>query len=124
MNKNYGLKTILIIGLAFICWVQPGRAYALSGRHHLINTCKNLGQAVMAPFYGLLIKGPKNVKQAYKYEVWEREKPEKRGLLRYKMFGLWRAPGEESKGIIDGLTESINFQGQALKEFISIFFSD
>ena len=98
--------------------------YSYSIRNHLINMGKNLGEAVGSPFYGTFFKGPKNIKKAYIYEVWEKEKPEKINLFRYKLFALWRAPGEETKGIIDGLVNSVQASGNCLKELISIFFSD
>ena len=79
---------------------------------------------VCAPLKGIFITGPQNIKKAYTSEVWDREKPTKRGLLRYKIFALWRAPGEEVKGLIDGLVESAQAGGDLLKNFLSIFFSD
>lgn len=99
-------------------------AYAYSIRRHLINMGKNLVEFTSSPLYGVFVKGPQNIKKAYTYEVWEREKPEKRGLWRYRLFALWRMPGEETKGIIDGLVGSVEATGGFLKEFISIFFSD
>lgn len=60
----------------------------------------------------------------YQYEVHGLEKPEKRGRLRNKFIACYQAPGEEAKGIIDGITESVRSGGIALKELISIFFGD
>ncbi len=121
MNKAKRNKVLIIIVLLFSLSFN---AYSSSTRHHLINMGKNLTKCIFSPLYGIFIQGPKNIKEAYQYEVWEREKPEKRGQLRYKLFSLWRAPGEETKGIIDGLVDSTKAGGQVLKEFISIFFSD
>lgn len=104
--------------------ILPKPAGALSLRHHLINMGRNTAQIVIAPVYGTFIAGPKKVKEAYMYEVWGREKEEKRGLLRYKLFALWRAPGEEAKSIIDGLSESVTSAGTVIKELLSILFSD
>jgi hypothetical protein len=120
MRKRNRIAFFLITLTMFI----SSQAYAYSIRHHLINMGKNLVEIATSPLYGTFVKGPRNIKQAYQYEVWGREKPEKRGLLRYKFFALWRAPGEEVKGIIDGLIGSIQACGCFLKEFISIFFSD
>ena len=112
----------LIISLCIWGCVYP--AYAHSVRHHLIDTGKNFTDALCSPLYGIFIQGPKNIKDAYQYEVWGREKEEERGLLRYRLFAIWRAPGEEMKGIIDGLVGSITSLGKSGKEFLSIFFSD
>ena len=98
--------------------------YSQSARHHVINMGRNTLKVVSAPLKGVFITGPQNIKKAYTYEVWERENPTKRGLLRYKVFALWRAPGEEIKGVIDGLVESIQAGGNLLKNFLSLFFSD
>ncbi len=110
----------VLILITFFCL----NAYPYSARHHVINMGKNLKDAALSPIKGLFITGPKNIQEAYQYEVWEREKQEKRGLLRYKLFALWRVPGEETKGIIDGLTNCVKHSGIFLKEFLSIFFSD
>ncbi len=114
-------KIIVIIILTFLI---NNPIYAYSIRNHLINMSKNLVETIGAPLYGLFVEGPKRIKQAYKYEVYEREKPEKRNQTKYKLFGLWRAPGEEAKAIIDGSVDSVKSAGNFLKEFISIFFSD
>ncbi|MCD6583323.1 MAG: hypothetical protein J7K71_01375 [Candidatus Omnitrophica bacterium] len=110
----------------FIMWflLSPSPSFSYSVRGHLINMGKNLVEFTFSPLYGALIKGPKNIKKAYSYEVWGREKPEKRGLLRYRLFAIWRAPGEEVKGIIEGLEKSIIAGADFIKELISIFFSD
>lgn len=105
-------------------FVSFHQACAYSARHHLINMGRNLVELVFSPLYGVFIKGPKNIKEAYEYEVYGSEKPEKRGLLRKKLFAIWRSPGEEMKGSIDGLVDSAKAGGQFLKEFLSIFFSD
>ena len=100
------------------------RAFALSTPHHLYNMSRRLYETVGGPFYGLCIQGPKNAKKAYVSEVWEQEKPKHRGLVRYKLLGLWRAPGEETKGIITGITDGVTSLGKACIEFVSIFFGD
>lgn len=120
MNKH---SRILII-IALIIFVSSGPLYAHSIRHHLINMGRNSVECVLSPLHGMFIKGPKNIKQAYDYEVYGSEDPEKKGLLRKKLFAIWRSPGEEVKGIIDGLVDSVKAGGQFLKEFLSIFFSD
>jgi hypothetical protein len=117
-------KIIITISICVSLSSPEGILYAHSIRHHTINMGKDLAEVVTAPLYGTFIQGPKNIKKAYEYEVHQREKPEKRGLLRYKLLAIWRAPGEEMKGIIDGVVDSIEASGNFLKEFISIFWSD
>jgi hypothetical protein len=68
-------------------------AYALSTPHHLYVISRKLVETVGGTFYGIFVQGPKNVKTAYHAEVWEQEKPEKRGKLKYKTVGVLRAPG-------------------------------
>ncbi len=113
------LITILIAIFAFY-----SQAYAHSTRHHLIDTGKNLVKCALYPLHGIFIKGPQNIKAAYQYEVHGLEKPEKRGHFHNKVVACWHAIGEEGKGIIDGLITSAKSGGEALKEFISIFFGD
>ena len=120
MNK---LSRIMLI-LTLVAFAFCQQAYGHSIRHHLINMGKNLVKFTFSPLYGALIKGPENIKEAYQYEVYGSENPEKRGLLRKKLFAIWRSPGEEMKGIIDGLVDSAKAGGEFLKEFLSIFFSD
>ena len=110
---------LLIIGALFPQWIE-----AKSVRGHIITAGRNLSDAVAAPLKGIFILGPRRIKDAYQYEVHGREKKEKRGLLRYKLFALWRAPGEEVKGIIDGCVDSVHSLGEMTKSIISIFFSD
>jgi hypothetical protein len=90
----------------------------------MIDTGKNLARLAISPLKGAFVIGPKYVKDAYQYEVYGLEKPEKRGRLRNKLFAIYRAPAEETKGIIDGLVDGVKAGGRALKEFISIFFGD
>lgn len=116
------IRSILIVITLILFFSSQAHAY--SPRHHLINMGKTLIKFSLSPLYGLFIKGPQNVKKAYLYEVYGREKPEKRGRLPYKLFALWRAPGEQIKGTIDGVVDSVEAGGQFLKEFLSIFFSD
>ncbi len=120
MAKN---KKIIFVCVLFII-SSPLNVYSYSARHHLINMSKSLMETAFSPFYGAFIQGPKNIKEAYYYEVWGREKREKRGLLRYKLFAIWRAFGEETKGIVDGIVNSVKAGGKFLKELVSIFFSD
>lgn len=115
-------KIILVITLTTFVFCNQASAHSI--RHHLIDMGKSLVRLTFSPLYGLCIKGPKNIKAAYEYEVYGSEKPEERGLLRKKLFALWRSPGEEAKGIIDGLVDSAVASGQFLKGFLSIFFSD
>lgn len=122
-TKNNFLRTgqILIIG-AIIFLHKP--AFALSLPHHLYNMTRRLCETAGAPVYGIFFQGPKNIKETYISEVWEQEKIKNRGKLRYKLFAVWRAPGEEAKGIITGITSSVSSLGKACTEFISIFFGD
>lgn len=115
-------KIILVLSLA--TFVLCNRAEAYSVRHHLINMGKSLIRLTLSPLYGIFVKGPRNVKAAYEYEAYGSEKPEERGLLRKKLFALWRAPGKEAKGAIDGLVDSVDAGSRFTKEFLSIFFSD
>ena len=115
-------SSLIIITLIIFVYSHQARAHSI--RHHLIDMGKNLVRLTISPIYGTFIKGPKNIKEAYNYEVYGSEKPEKRGILRKKLFALWRSPGEEAKGIIDGVVDSVKATGEFLKEFISIFFSD
>lgn len=121
MKRNtYAFIIAIILSL-----IIPIRyAYGRSTPHHLINAGKNIGRFALYPLHGIFIKGPKNVKEMYQYEVHGLEKPEKRGRLRNKVIACLQAPGEEAKGIIDGITESVRSGGVALKEIISIFFGD
>ena len=110
--------------LICIFLLSPCQTFALSPPHHLYNISRRLCEVVGAPIYGVFFQGPKNIKEAYVSEVWEQEKPENRGQLHRKLFALWRAPGEEAKGIIKGITDSVSSLGQAGTELISLFFGD
>ena len=110
--------------LFFMLFIFSPQAHAYSIRHHFINIGKNLCKFTLAPLNGLFIKGPQNIKEAYRYEVYGSDDPAKNGLLRKKIFALWRAPGEEAKGLIDGVVESVIAGAECLKNFLSIFFSD
>jgi len=120
MNK---LNRIIIIA-SLIILAFSHQAYAHSIRHHIIDMGKSLVKLAFSPLHGTFIQGPKNIKKAYAYEVYGSENPEKRGLLRKKLFAVWRSPGEEMKGIIDSLVDGIRAGGDFLKDLISIFFSD
>ena len=121
MKKITFLFVTITIILSFAL-TKP--VFARTTLHHFINAGKNIGRFALYPLHGIFIKGPKNVKEMYQYEVWGLEKPEKRGHLRNKIVACYQAPGEEAKGIIDGVTESVRSGGVALKELISIFFGD
>ncbi|MCM8789560.1 MAG: hypothetical protein NC916_00855 [Candidatus Omnitrophica bacterium] len=99
-------------------------AYSRSVPHHVYNISRRLVATAGAPFYGILVDGPRNIKKVWHEEVWGQEKPENRGKLKYRVAAIWRAPGEEMKGIIDGITYSVSNFGAALKELVSIFFGD
>jgi hypothetical protein len=122
-NSSFKICSAIIICAHIFC-ASPPPAFALATAHHLYNASRRLCETVGAPFYGLLVQGPKNIKDAYFSEVWEQEKPENQGLLRNKIFGIYRAPGEEVKGIITGVTDSVTSLGKAGIEFISIFSGD
>jgi len=115
--------TNIIIVLSLILFLS-GESYGYTTEHHLVNMGRDLLNVVASPLKGLFINGPQDVKKMYKYEVDEREKPEKRGLLRYKIFAIWSAPAVELKAIIDGLVNSVASGGKFFKEFLSIPFSD
>ena len=116
-------KTLLLaLAVTAILPLVPARA--ASTPHHLYNISRKLVETTGAPLYGIFVKGPKNIKQAYNAEVWGQEKPAKRGKFIHKAAGVLRSPGEEIKGIVDGLTDCVSSLGQAAKEFVSIFFGD
>jgi hypothetical protein len=118
-------KIILIFSLVCLTILyENSYAQALSARHHLFNAAENIIRMIFAPFKGTFVTGPRNIREAYTYEVYEREDATKRGKLRYRLYGIWRAPGEEAKGIISGIAESVNYGAEALKELISIFWGD
>lgn len=121
--KRKTLKTapaVIVLILLFV----PGPVQARSTPHHIYNISRRLCETVGGPFYGVFVQGPKNIKETWQAEVWEQEKPEKRGKLQYKLFAVYRAPGEEAKGIIKGITDSVVSLGKACTELISIFFGD
>jgi hypothetical protein len=122
MRVSKKILVFAIVVMVVFSFLQD--VYALSIRHHLFNTGKNLVKMVVSPFKGVLVAGPKNIKRAYTYEVYEREKVEQREKFRYKVFGVWRAPGEEIKGTVSGVVDTVKYGGEAIKEFTSIFFSD
>jgi hypothetical protein len=114
-------KLFLILCLSLTFCQQ---AFALSTVHHLYLISRRLVEVVGGPFYGVFVQGPKNIKTAYQAEVWEQEKTYKNGTLKFKIVGILRAPGEEAKGAVDGITDTVTSAGKAAKEFISIFFGD
>jgi hypothetical protein len=85
---------------------------------------RDLLNVIASPVKAAFKEGPKDVRTMYQHEVYEREKPEKRGLIRYKLFALFRAPAVELKAIIDGAVTSVSHVGSFCKEFLSIPFSD
>ena len=108
----------MILVFAFSCCQQ---AFALSTVHHLYLISRRLVEVVGSPFYGIFVQGPKNVKAAYHAEVWEQEKPYKNGTLKFKAAGVLRAPGEEAKGLVDGITDSVSSGGNALNNSSQYF---
>jgi hypothetical protein len=117
-------KLVLTIFLAFFLLICASGVWALSARGHLIAAGKSAKNAIIAPVRGVFYDGPRRIADAYQYEVYGREKEEKRGRFRYKVFALWRAPGEEAKAIIDGGVASVASLGEMTKNLLSIFFSD
>ncbi|HIE43547.1 MAG TPA: hypothetical protein EYP78_01960 [Candidatus Omnitrophica bacterium] len=117
------IKRVIFITLV-LSFVGANFVYPLSARHHLINMGKSLIEMGTSPLYEVFIRFPQRIKEVYEYEVWGREKPEKRGYLRYKIFFLWRIPGELLKAVIEGAVGMVNAGGKFLKEAVSIFFSD
>jgi len=118
------MKRLTTLFLILLILTVTNPVHASSTRGHLITMGRSLIETIGSPLYGIFIQGPKNAKQAYTYEAWGREKEEKRGLMRYKMLGVWRAPGEEAKGAISGLVDCTKSAGNFFTELISIFFSD
>lgn len=116
------INKIIVITSLGILISHP--AYAYSVRHHLINMGRNLVKMAFSPLYAAFIQAPRNIKETYGYEVWGREKPEKRGRFRYRLFAIWRSPAEATKAVLDGLIESVEASGEFSKEFLSIFFGD
>ncbi len=108
----------------FLFFVAVPNLHAKSVRGHFIGAGSELANVVVAPVKGLFYTGPQEIAEAYDYEVNRREKEEKRGLLRYKLFAIWRAPGEEVKATVSGVTESVKSCGNAVNEIVSAFFSD
>ena len=119
MKKN---RSFFFLFFCFLLLVNP--AFAKSVRGHLISSCSHLTKALAAPVKGIFVTGPNNVKNTWQYEVAGREKEEKCGALRYKAFAVWRAPGDEIKGVLDGCVECISESGESLKNLVSVFFSD
>lgn len=117
-NILYATVGIIVVGITVLGWSKA--AEALSVRHHLINAGTDLVKMVVAPVKGIFATGPNNIKTAYRYEAYETESPKERSGF----FGIWRAPGEELKGVIDGVTEMVTYGGKVLWELISIPWSD
>ena len=119
MTLRRNIAFVVIVSLLCV-----SNVYAKSVRGHIIGAGAELTNVVVAPIKGIVYTGPKNIQKAYDYEVHGREKAEKRGLFRYKMFAVWRAPGEELKATIDGCVEAVSSCGAAVNEIISAIFSD
>ena len=119
MNR---LNRILITTCLFLTLTSPSFAYTTP--HHFVNMGRDLLNVVVSPVKAVFVNGPKNVKKMYKYEVYERERPEKRKLFRYKLFAIISAPAVEIKALIDGIVDSISYSGKFCKEFLSLTFSD
>lgn len=115
-------KKIIICSLLASQTLNP--VYARSTRNHLIKSVKSFSKALADPAHGVFVLGPRKVKETWNYEVHEREKEEDRNTLRGKLFAIWRAPGDELKGTIDGISNCAIHLGDGVKELISIFFSD
>lgn len=107
-----------------LCAFLTQQVYAYTPTHHLVNMGRDLLNVLASPFKAIFIKGPKEVKKMYDYEVHGREKPEKRGLLRYKLFAIWSAPAVEIKSVLDGVVDSVSYAGKFCKELLSLPFSD
>jgi hypothetical protein len=115
------IKIIILLSLSLFL---SGKSYAYTTEHHLVNMGRDVLNVVFSPLKGAFIQGPHDIKKVYNYEVYEREKPEKRGLLRYKIFAVCSAPAVELKAIIDGAVNSVTSAGKFFKESLCIFFSD
>ncbi len=101
-----------------------GHAQAFSTRHHLINIGKNIFKAPLSVLDAAFIKGPRSIKEIYRYEVYGSENPKKNGLFYKKAFAVWSAPPAEAKTIINGVVEGVSAIGEASKNLLSIFASD
>jgi len=117
------MKKKILISVLFLFLLQ-NICSARTVKEHILNIIKELSYTPLSVLKGIFLYSVENVKKAYNYEVYQREKPEKRGKLRYKLFAIWRSIGEVGKGVIDGFKESVIHTTRALKELISIFFSD
>lgn len=117
-------KLVRIILVCLLCLSFTSLSFAYTTVHHFVNMGRDFLNLISAPFKALFIEGPRNVKKMYKYEVKEREKPEKRDCLKFKFFAVISAPAVETKALIDGIVESVSFSGKFCKEFLSIPFSD
>ena len=111
---------LLLSGLFLFC--PP--AYALATPHHIYNISRKLVEIVGGIPYAIFYDGPRRMKKAWVNEIWEVEKPEKRGQPIRVVIAVPRAVGEEAKAVVDGVTRSIDSGGEGLKEFISIFLGD
>jgi hypothetical protein len=123
MNIKKTIAAFCIVATASLLIITPP-AYAHNPPHHVYLIFRRLTQAVLAPFQGVFHDGPINIKNAYVAEVWEQEKPEKRGKIENKIIGVLRAPGEETKGIVGGLKKSADKLCEATIELISLISSD
>jgi hypothetical protein len=114
---------VVFIASAVILLLCPA-AHAYVTEHHLVNMSRDAANIVAAPFKALFINGPRAIKNMYRYEVHEQEKPEKRRLMHHRLYSIVSAPAVETKAAIDGVVSSVTFAGKFLKEFLSIPFSD
>ncbi len=117
-------KLIRIILVCILVINLPSLSFAYTTTHHFVNMGRDILNFISAPLKAIFIAGPGNVKKMYKYEVAEREKPEKRNLLKFKLFAIISAPAVEIKALIDGIVESVSYSGKFCKELLSIPFSD
>ncbi|MCX7927933.1 MAG: hypothetical protein N2606_07385 [Candidatus Omnitrophica bacterium] len=118
MNK----KIILITWIVILFYQQTAFAYTIE--HHLINMGRDALNVLASPIKAIFFKGPQDIKRMWQYEVYGKEKPQKRGLWRYRLYALWRAPAVELKAGVDGVVQSITYLGSFSKELLSIFFGD
>lgn len=117
-------KVLVLLFVSVVLFLDVSSVWALSARGHIIAAAKSAHTAIMAPLRGVFYDGPQRIYDAYQYEVYGREKEEKRGRFRYKLFAFWRAPGEEAKATIDGCVQSVVSLGEMTKSLLSIVFSD
>ncbi|HQJ15154.1 MAG TPA: hypothetical protein PLJ26_01520 [Candidatus Omnitrophota bacterium] len=113
-----------IAALVMLFCFFSSHAHAYTTEHHFVNMSRNVANIIGSPFKALFRSGPGDIVRMYNYEVKEREKPENRGRLFYKVYALASAPIVETKALVDGVTSSVFHAGKFVSEFLSIFFCD